>query len=276
MTNKGVKIFCYPEMLITNRIYKSNGIEVAKGLYKDYYYDDYTFKACKPWRPLNSNEIKNILLESSNNDHRSNIGLIKIPCELKQIFIKLGISNVDSYDDLTSLRKQKAELYKSLVANLGDFLSNYLISDDDIETVGFIIKRGDIETATIGNGKYAGLHVDSWDDLPVSKTDINSTNRICINLGNYDRYLLFIDLTLKEMYEKLKLKDKLEIDEYNASELAYEFLNRNMRYPVYKLRVKPYEAYIAPTENIIHDGSTVGVKSSDITFTTRGHFKLGL
>ncbi len=276
MLNKYVKVFCYPEASMANRFYKSCGVEVAEGLYKNYYYNDYSFKASKPWQPLDSSEINNLLIDSSNSNYRNNIGLTKIPNGLKHSFIKLGISNVNSYEELTLLRKQKDVLFKDVVANLGDFLSDYLISDNDLEAVGFLVKRGDIETATIGKGKYAGLHVDSWDDLQISKVGASAANRISINLGNYDRYLLFIDLTLEEIYKNLELKNKPEIDEYNSTRLAYDFLSTNTQYPVCKLRVKPYEAYIAPTENIIHDGSTVGSKSSDITFITRGHFKLGL
>ena len=35
-------------------------------------------------------------------------------------------------------------------------------------------------------------------------------------------------------------------------------------YPVVRLTIRPGEAYIAPTENLIHDGSTLGMTSPDL------------
>jgi hypothetical protein len=43
-------------------------------------------------------------------------------------------------------------------------------------------------------------------------------------------------------------------------------------YPVLRLRVKPGEAYIAPTDNLIHDGSSVGKQFPDITIHNLGYF----
>ena len=43
-------------------------------------------------------------------------------------------------------------------------------------------------------------------------------------------------------------------------------------YPIIRLRQDPYEGYIAPTDSIIHDGSTVDMKTHDITLNFLGHF----
>jgi len=37
-----------------------------------------------------------------------------------------------------------------------------------------------------------------------------------------------------------------------------------------RLAVAPGEAYIAPTENMIHDGSTLGMRHEDLQVTLRG------
>ena len=41
--------------------------------------------------------------------------------------------------------------------------------------------------------------------------------------------------------------------------------------PVVRCRLAPYEAYIAPTENLVHDGSTMGQRDLDQQFTVLGH-----
>ena len=43
-------------------------------------------------------------------------------------------------------------------------------------------------------------------------------------------------------------------------------------YPVARLRIDPGEAYILPTDNLIHDASTEGTRCPDITLTFLGFF----
>ena len=50
------------------------------------------------------------------------------------------------------------------------------------------------------------------------------------------------------------------------------FMSRFPGYPIMKVRVAPGEAYIAPTDNMIHDASTVGSKTPSVTLTLRGWF----
>jgi hypothetical protein len=43
-------------------------------------------------------------------------------------------------------------------------------------------------------------------------------------------------------------------------------------YPVTALTIHPGEAYIAATENLIHDGSSMGLTDPDVLFTILGEF----
>jgi hypothetical protein len=43
-------------------------------------------------------------------------------------------------------------------------------------------------------------------------------------------------------------------------------------YPVLRLEIRPGEAYIAPTEIVIHDATTMGKEFTDATFTVLGNF----
>jgi hypothetical protein len=47
-----------------------------------------------------------------------------------------------------------------------------------------------------------------------------------------------------------------ELDDSRASALAEAFLDAYPRYPVARIRIGPGQAYIAPVQNIIHDGYT--------------------
>ena len=68
--------------------------------------------------------------------------------------------------------------------------------------------------------------------------------------------------------------EMLETDKSNTpGTLVLNFMRCFPDYPVIRLRIAPNEAYIAPTENIIHDGSTLGKMYFDICLTIRGKFK---
>jgi hypothetical protein len=43
--------------------------------------------------------------------------------------------------------------------------------------------------------------------------------------------------------------------------------------PTVRCRLGPGEAYIAPTENLVHDGSSIGQSEIDEQFTIRGHIR---
>lgn len=55
-----------------------------------------------------------------------------------------------------------------------------------------------------------------------------------------------------------------------STPLIHAFLRKYPEYPVMRLAVMPGEAYIAPTENMIHDGTTECMTVADLQVTVRG------
>ena len=128
-------------------------------------------------------------------------------------------------------------------------------------------------TMTTGrDGRLTGLHVDSWYRSELEGR-ASSPNRLSINLGVHDRYLLFVNLPLRSVaahvaraHGETKLAD-------SSFALPREFARLFPGYPVVKLRIAPGEAYIAPTENVIHDGYAERTGGIDLRFTCRGYFR---
>ena len=58
-----------------------------------------------------------------------------------------------------------------------------------------------------------------------------------------------------------------------ADRVGQAFLKRFPGYPVVKIRLKPGEAYIAPTENMLHEGSSLHIDETGFQFILLGHFK---
>jgi len=130
---------------------------------------------------------------------------------------------------------------------------------------GFCIKQPGLKTISINrNGCFVGLHVDNWFRFAIGRR-AQSPVRICANFGSCDRFLLFINVAVDDIYsaDAVEKQDgkhvewQKEVVNLNTpTSLARKFLQVFNDYPITRIRVKPGQAYIAPTENIVHDGST--------------------
>jgi hypothetical protein len=159
-------------------------------------------------------------------------------------------------------------------------LEYYCLSTDKIKSLGIHINQAGLITTTIDaieflpRQPHVGLHLDSWEKAPIRRRHLSS-NRICINLGNEPRYFLFINLSLMKMFEMLGFSTAVDISHYyRGIELPDKFMRTFPDYPVIKLALAPNQAYIAPTENIIHDASTLDKQELDLSLTFIGKFRI--
>jgi hypothetical protein len=118
---------------------------------------------------------------------------------------------------------------------------------------------------------FIGLHIDDLDEMPIARRAA-STTRLCINLGVDARELLFVNVSAPTMASELARAGGAQVDYFamRSTPLIHAFLRRFPQYPVVRLAVAPGEAYIAPTENMIHDGSTLCMRHEDLQVTLRG------
>lgn len=145
-------------------------------------------------------------------------------------------------------------------------------------SIGFSRGDGGLEHTTISTetDKHVGLHLDSWDRLPPRRRPMGS-NRICVNLGAADRALQFVAVSADAIVNRLAAAgidvDKRRVqDRTGRHDLARIFLEAFPQEPVLRLRIRPCEAYIAPTENLVHDGCAFESREADVTLTLRGMF----
>lgn len=115
-----------------------------------------------------------------------------------------------------------------------------------------------------------GLHVDSWYPAPINLRHY-SPSRLCINIGESSRWFLFVNRSLFQMADDLGLNSTYE--SLGVNDLIDDFFTRFPSYPVIRIQVQPGEAYIAATEQIIHDASTISMDTPDLTYTYHGYFK---
>jgi hypothetical protein len=113
-------------------------------------------------------------------------------------------------------------------------------------------------------GLRVGLHVDSWDRLPLHLR-ARGRLRLCVNLGEQDRFFLFVPITVALMASRLRLPPEEVYQSYSATDIARTFLKLHPDVPVIRLRIPPGCAYIAPTENVVHDACADEETGRDIS-----------
>jgi hypothetical protein len=229
-----------------------------------------TYIPKKPWRNPTKEEID--VLSASKNDLSSHqtVGIVKLPGKLAAKFRKLDFSNCKNHLETGALSATIE--YKTL---LNETISYYeKFADIKNSSIPHNIYLGDANllnnTFNQKEKTFIGLHLDSFERN--SETREGARNRICINLGRDPRYLLFYNLQFDQMAEMCNMEKVARNG--NPYEILHTFFERFNTYPVIRIQINPYEAYIAPTENIIHDGSTEGTKNLDINLAIRGYFKI--
>lgn len=118
-------------------------------------------------------------------------------------------------------------------------------------------------------GSFVGLHVDTHQKLD----DLTKAFQLCsINLGASERFFYFINLDIKGIASKLGIASfKTETYE-QVSFLKNHFLSSFPDYPIYRLCIQPGQAYLAVSQNMIHDGATNVHGNRDIVFFLGGYF----
>lgn len=228
-------------------------------------YNPGAFLPRTPWRKPTDWESKRLWHDSgvTNVDF---VGVAGIPNELLA-----ALRNLVRDTDTKELRQLEPRRIREFIGPLINYLCDRFAYKSEPFNHGIHVHLPGRETVTLNtaSGKYLGLHLDSWDRYPV-EARARSLNRICVNIGAEPRHLLFLNLSLMNVA-------RLAQESHETADHAYDsvgpaFLSRFPGYPIVKVRIAPGEAYIAPTDNIIHDASTVGSESPSITLTLRGWF----
>jgi hypothetical protein len=245
-------------------------------------YAEGAYVPCRPWRRATAAELRLMDVGGCPGPHKwrssTDIAVIRIPDDLISPFIDVleqrGLR--EAADPKTYETIATHPRWSENVAAMSEYLGR--LCDERLSWIYFRIADPDRVTLTkdeFGRDgrKLAGLHVDSWDGLPLRHRG-RSRNRVCINLGRQPRYSLFINLPLMDMFHSIGLRDPEDIyEDFRGLLMGQRFMRRWPDYPAIRLQVNPGEAYILPTDNLIHDASTEGNHYPDITLTYLGLFE---
>ncbi len=232
------------------------------------------------WRIPNQAEKELLIGWPSVNQSGGWIALLELPEKLISPFhIARSITrNAKRREEVLEIWTENARVAK---AEFDHFIREQLgpgsSQDSTLQLSGGIrVNDPQMPTVTVhpNTKRLVGLHVDDWYSQNLEYRH-QSPNRISINLGVQDRFFLFVNLPILEIARAIR-DDRREPRPSltSCTLLGRKFLMANPGYPVVKLRVRPGQAYIAPTENMIHDGTTCGMTVPDVALSLHGEMTL--
>ncbi|MEM9920246.1 MAG: hypothetical protein AAF990_19275 [Bacteroidota bacterium] len=239
-------------------------------------YEDGAHIPQKGWRSLNARERKLLIAKASDVHYSKSLYVGEIPTKLKHLLQSLGLDQCTHPDQVFPKFEENETLVKKVTKELNGFL-RHLSSNQDYKFHRITRAMPNRETITCHYVDeafiYIGLHIDQSKHFTIHSA-YKSGNRISINLSKETRTLAFINLTLIQVFNMLKEKidtHKTIVDPDNIAQLFFKYYPN---YPTTKVALKPYQYYVAPTDNFLHDASTVGNKEIDITLVYTGLFDM--
>lgn len=241
-------------------------IHLSKGVYSPttmHQYANTAYLPKEPWRQMMNHEMPLLIKKQKN--YSSSATLLRVPKEIIDPFMHLGLPLINTrnafYSALSTPEGQWA------ISNAEKYVDSYLVKGEGFKIIPVFNEPGLTTTAFVPErNHFIGLHVDYLFQQTIFQRQ-NSANRISINLGNQDRYLIYINFTLDDLIELLQPSPSCTTDE-----LVLHFFQRFPNYPVIRVTIKPGEAYIAPTQNLIHDGIS-SKETADMHLTICGHIQ---
>lgn len=220
-----------------------------------------------PWREPEAAEVEMASSDGAPSDWSTCIAVAAIEPSLLAEFHASGIAAATDLEALKEMqgRPQFRLAHEKLLDHIA---RNFARSLDRLKILGYSTELPDRLSTSFdrARGCYVGMHVDGWDRLRMTERHL-ARNRIAVNLGLGDRWLLFAGQSF------MRIRDEVDPTISNPRAVVTSFFSRFPNTPVLRLRVAPGEAYIAPTDNLIHDGMTAGSKHFDVYFTALGDFR---
>jgi hypothetical protein len=227
----------------------------------------YALEARIPRGPWQSAALKQKRVSTS--PVAKTIAVLPPSSTLLAVAATLGVDRISSLDQCDAFNESPD--HGTLSRAVQEAFSSSILSTDKPRSLGLRIGEPEMPTTTWDYSAKVqlGLHVDDWDRMSLTQRE-SARNRLCVNLGSERRFLLFVPLSMRRLLELLDVND----EDVQHLDPILRFFDAFPEYPVCRISIAPGEAYIAPTENIVHDGSTLGSSSVDRCLAMLGRFEL--
>jgi hypothetical protein len=227
------------------------------------------------WRELTEGESTLVTAPSSTPRPCATVQIVSAPAELLEISRRIGLQELTGQEEVQRIAMERPEEFGSFMGVARRFGESLLDRKEGFSSQSVRCERNTgLRSGTLDqkSGQYVGLHIDNWDALPMHLRD-NSRSRLIFNLGTEPRFAVFINLTVTRMAQMMAAAMSLPHRSMGFDHIG-SFFSVFRSYPVIQLRIDPGEAYIAPVDNLFHDGTTTRKHSADITHSMLGHFRV--
>jgi hypothetical protein len=232
------------------------------------------------WRSLSPKEW-NILQPGQEVTDHNTVFLGDLPDSLIQKFKSLPLLECKRVEDIYYAFRKNEGLAKELNDELNTFLNSmannkpfkfrcFGVSYPNLFSVSGEFRHLPKNHAPT-DVRYIGFHNDCTEEMSIH-TAHRFGNRISMNFGREAREFLFVNLSLIQAYNMVKAEGLNLISEINLVTLPKLFFEVFPEYPILRIKLEPYQYYIAPTDNCFHDGRTLGNTAFDMTMIFFGTF----
>lgn len=265
-----LRIYATSDFSIGGKIERSSGTRPVNLEEIDYFrYEKQARVPQKPWMSLTDAEKEQLLTDAQGIESSLTICLMKASGTLLHLAESICRQRANNHRGVPSNSDTSQDH-----ADCTTELRKLCTIGGELAFLGLQIDQPGLETVTLSDdtSRLPGLHVDSWDNADI-QSRTNARNRLSINVGSTPRYFLFIPLSLQDIASFVKaITGKLIRTRGDQTPLGREFMQLNPMIPVVRCRIDPGELYIAPTENIVHDGSSADTNELGRSFAVLGRF----
>ena len=169
------------------------------------------------------------------------------------------LDNLCSLESLTS-----NDSYQTILMQFSELVSEIASGEAGVEILGVLLSPPNFYTTTFDFNKkcYLGLHIDDWDGNNHGERHLGR-QRIILNIASEPRVFLFSECSVDEM----------QLDWVSGkapTDLLHDAGITKVGQMLYVV-IPPNGFCIAPTENVIHDGSTLHNSKPAIALTALFH-----
>jgi hypothetical protein len=175
---------------------------------------------------------------------RYNVALIRLPAALLEGHLLTGVKWQESDARRRDLKARMDEICRLLSS-----------TPEALQHKGtFKGVRGKTSLHTTRNPsdkRLVGLHVDQIDHEPIATVE-RAMNRFCVNLGPVRRWFVFLPVALESVVKACRLTER----DVLRSGYFHRTVQKHAGLIVCRIPIEPGDAYIAPTQIMLHDGQS--------------------
>lgn len=262
--NDNVKVINNTNVDLADNIFISNKIKKVDA-------SQYLANAYLPvdnWARPTPNQLYQIqqVEEVDESEYSKYVTIFDIPNQLFESINTSDIPLLKTTKDVNRYLQEKTYISDKISLHLNSFLNESLFVNSK-RFLGLHIlppkKSIGMQNKT---EKYMGLHIDNSSGFNID--NFKRPNRVLLNFGKSPRYFYFVNKTTESIYYSI-VQGKLP---RNDDFLCTSYLQANLNRKVIILKINPGQGYIAPTEHLIHDGSSKDVEEKDVVMSILGFF----